>query len=202
VTKYQLFAEISMNDWYENGVIKMFEDNDIKIAGKTISQLPDDLFSEEIEIKRQGAYGNIDKARSLGSELADVVIDYECDFTDLEIEDNYIKLHTKILFAFIVFTSLENYQNNKILASTTLSTFDDKFKKRDAILYDELSRTGAFSFYYLCVRRGNDIERCIGRTFAMLCGKDGDATLIEYGEVLYFRFLNIVKMRVKDINFV
>ena len=180
----------------------MFEDNDMKIAGKTITKLQDDLFSEELEIRRQEAYGNIDKARKLGSELADIVIDYECDFDNLEIVDNYIKLHTKILFAFIVFTSLENYQNNKILASITLGIFDDQFKKRDANLYDELGATGAFSFYYLCVRRGNDVERCIGRTFAMLCGKDGDDTLIEYGEVLYFRFLNIIKMKAKEINLV
>ncbi len=84
----------------------MTDDNDMKIAGKSTITLPEDYFSEEQEIKRQDSLGNIDKARLLGIELANLVIDYECDIADLEIEDNTMKLHTKILFAFIVFTSL------------------------------------------------------------------------------------------------
>ena len=59
-----------------------------------------------------------------------------------------------------------------------------------------------FSFYYLAFRRGNDVERRIGQTFAMLCSHDGDPIYQELGEALYCWFLSEVKASAKEQNII
>ena len=61
---------------------------------------------------------------------------------------------------------------------------------------------GAFSFYYLAYRRGSEVERRIGQTFAMLCSHDGDPIYQELGEALYCWFLSVVKEEAENLKII
>ena len=58
--------------------------------------------------------------------------------------------------------------------------------------------SGAFSFYYLAYRRGNEVDRRIGQTFAMLCAHDGDPIYQELGEAIYCWFISRVSKKLKE----
>ena len=74
----------------------------------------------------------------------------------------------------------------------------DTIRAKDADLYKTSADTGAFSFYYLAFRRGGEVDRRIGQTFAMLCSHDGDPIFQELGEALYCWFLSAVKNSAKE----
>lgn len=176
-----------------------YDESDIKIAGshpsRTISKTANDSVSEsDIETEKY----NIDKARLLGKALAESVIKAQ---SGLGIISNYddaidMQLQNRMLLCFAVSTGLEKYTVGSLAARTALNCFYNSLKSLDAEFYDDLSSTGAFSFYYLAVRRHSDIERRIGQTFAMLCGKDGSSVYQELGEALYFTYMEQVKSEI------
>ena len=83
---------------------------------------------------------------------------------------------------------------------TSEKSFIDRIKTVNGEIYKTSSDTGAFSFYYLAFRRGGDIERRVGQTFAMLCSHDGDPVYQELGEAVYCWFLSVVKKYALQLN--
>ena len=98
-----------------------------------------------------------------------------------------------LLLAFIVTAVLESNVDNEAFAGIAQKSFLDTVKKDYSSIYEYTSDTGAFTFYYLAFRRGIDVERRVGQTFAMLCGHDGDPIYQELGEVLFCWFSSLIK---------
>ena len=172
------------------------QDKDIKIAGDKPSE----------DIKRNKAHSNTNDeytaeqakmAKKLGKAVAEVFIeDAQTSSNDENFRDYDLLIQRRLLLSFTATIGFEQFINNDSLSGLAQKSFLDTVKAKDTELYRSSSDTGAFSFYYLAYRRGNETDRRIGQTFAMLCSHDGDPIFQELGEALYCWFSAVVKKQV------
>ncbi|MDR1892268.1 MAG: hypothetical protein LBQ48_04605 [Oscillospiraceae bacterium] len=185
-----------------------YDDGDVKIAGvPSVKPTPAEDIGRELEKAKKS--GELSRARALGVIMAQAFAGLGQAGTallpgaghgaDAERETEMLR-EQRILMAFAVAYGFDKFTRNGLVSRTALNVFYDTLKTIDGGLYEDLNSSGAFSFYYLAVRRGGDIERAVGSTFAMLCSRDGDAVLTELGEALFCRFCSAVKEKVKLLS--
>lgn len=171
----------------------LYSDSDIKIAG--------DKPSQEIKKRRESVAAEkepekeaVERARELGKTVAlkFIAAAEETNLSD-EPQDSDMLLQRRLLLSFTATVGFEEYCEDDTLGGIAQKSFIDTLKKENSELYAASSDTGAFSFYYLAYRRGSEIDRRIGQTFAMLCSHDGDPIYQELGEALYCWFLSTVR---------
>ena len=173
------------------------DDLDVKIAG--------DKPSEDVRRNKNTAAQNssvsseqIKAAKAIGKAVANSFIrDAETE-VDEEFRDFDMIVQRRLLLSFTATAGFEKYIGNDTLDGIAQKSFLDTINKHSAELYKTSSDTGAFSFYYLAFRRGSEVERRIGQTFAMLCSHDGDPIFQELGEALYCWFLSVVRKAVAE----
>ena len=177
-------------------------DDDIKIAGnkpsvdvrlnKIRESLADPVTAQEFE-----------NAKKLGEVIANKYIVQAENPLGLD-EGDYSFEHIRqirLLLSFTATVGFERFCKNDTIAGLAQKSFIDILAKKGGEIYSSSSDTGAFSFYYLAFRRGTDVERRMGQTFAMLCSHDGDPIYQELGEALYCWFLSVVRKAVKELEF-
>ncbi len=165
-------------------------DSDIKIAGDKPS----------VDVKRNRLlYGESaeavterNNAKYLGRAVAQI---FSKDATDFKYddEDYEMVIQRRMLLSFSATVGFERYCSDDTDAGIAQKAFIDYLKENNPEILKTSTDTGAFSFYYLAYRRGSDVERRIGQTFAMLCSHDGDNVYQELGEALYCWFSSVVK---------
>ena len=172
----------------------MYSDkDDIKIVG--------DKPSRDIKRNRESAAkdesldkATIKKAREWGKAVALKFIE---DVKNVANSDDAIDcemlIQRRMLLSFTATVGFEQYSDNDTVSGIAQKSFLDTIRAFDAEVYRTSGDTGAFSFYYLAFRRGSEVDRRIGQTFAMLCSHDGDPVYQELGEALYCWFLSVVK---------
>ena len=175
-------------------------DNDIKIAGDkpsaSVKQNITKTSAEKILTKEE-----TQSAKSWGKGVAEKFIKDIADSLVGERETNLEMLsQRRMLLSFAASVGFETLTDNETLGGLAQKSFLDTIKKKDPKHYVTAEDNGAFSFYYLAFRRGNDVERRIGQTFAMLCSHDGDPIYQELGEALYCWFLSVVKSEAEKLG--
>ncbi len=178
----------------------MYSDNDIKIAG--------DKPSEQIKKNREARNAvndspdkeSIKKARNWGRDVALKFIEdaLESIKDGDEATNGEMLVQRRMLLSFTATVGFEQLSSSDSLSGIAQKSFLDTIRAKDADLYKTSADTGAFSFYYLAFRRGGEVDRRIGQTFAMLCSHDGDPIFQELGEALYCWFLSAVKNSAKE----
>ncbi len=178
----------------------MYSDNDIKIAG--------DRPSEQIKKSREARVNDgcgpdketIKKARAWGKAVAlKFIEDAHTSMNDgNEAVNGEMLVHRLMLLSFTATVGFEQLCKDDTLIGIAQKSFLDTIKGADSELYKTSADTGAYSFYYLAFRRGGEVDRRIGQTFAMLCSHDGDPIFQELGEALYCWFLSVVKKAAKE----
>lgn len=175
----------------------VFDDKDIKIAG--------DKPSEDVRRNRQKAAAgssadshNSTAAKLVGQAVARQFIEDAKNSLDESFVDYNLLLQRRLLLSFTATVGFEQYITDEALCGIAQKSFLDTIRKEDRELYATSSDTGAFSFYYLAFRRGSEIERRMGQTFAMLCSHDGDPIFQELGEALYCWFSSVVRKAVAN----
>ncbi len=168
-----------------------FNDSDIKIASdkpsRDIKRPPQNVVKDFSKLE------NSEKAKQWGrlvafefiNDAAQNPLNDECDFE--------MTVQRRLLLSFTSTVGFEKYATDDTFGGLAQKSFLDTLKVEDTRLFETAQDTGAFSFYYLAFRRGGDIVRRIGQTFAMLCSHDGDPIYQELGEALYCWFLAVVK---------
>lgn len=177
----------------------MLLDDDIKIAGDKPSK---DLkkSSDTPASKQRHNTAETEKAKEWGRTVAAEFIE-DANANALNDESDFeMIIQRRLLLSFTATVGFEQFCNDDSLSGIAQKSFIDTVKALNSQLYQTLSDTGAFSFYYLAFRRGGETERRIGQTFAMLCSHDGDPVYQELGEVLYCWFLSVVKKSAKDLK--
>lgn len=180
------------------------DDSDMKIAGKNNqNKSRDDTLDEAAELIKQKENGNVEKARKLGELLSTEIIkiDGESAFGEDKAEDCDLRMQRRLLLAFTACSCVENCISNKIIQRVIVNSFYNCIKLENEQFYEDLKGSGAFSFYYLCVRRGGDVDKCIGKTFAMLCGRENDTVIAELGTALYYRFNDVIQKAITSAEF-
>lgn len=180
----------------------MCSDNDIKIAGDkpSVDVLKNlQKNTADTELTKQAAKS----ARLWGEAVAHKFIS---DVNNSEIGEKDCNLEMlaqrRMLLSFTASVGFEQLCEDESLGGLAQKSFLDTLRKNDPKHYITPEDTGAFSFYYLAFRRGNDVERRIGQTFAMLCSHDGDPIYQELGEALYCWFLSVVKSYAEEFNII
>lgn len=177
----------------------MFLDEDIKIAGdKPSIDVKKNLNSPALSEKLSDALQK--KASEWGR---DVALQFIADAEENPLSDemgNDVLIQRRLLISFTATVGFEEFSNDDTLCGIAQKSFLDTLKKENEQLYKTSTDTGAFSFYYLVFRRGFELERRMGQTFAMLCSHDGDPIYQELGEALYCWFLSVVKKSAEKFN--
>lgn len=168
----------------------MNNDVDMKIAGDKPS----------LDVKRNKMLENFsgestktrNAARHLGIFVAQI---FSKDATNFKFDDDSdyeMLIQRRLLLSFTATVGFERYCFDDTDTGIAQKAFIDYLKENNPDIYRTSSDNGAFSFYYLAYRRGIDVERRIGQTFAMLCSHDGDNVYQELGEALYCWFSSVV----------
>ena len=173
------------------------DDLDVKIAGEKPSF--------DIRRNKNAAVQNssvsseqISGAKAVGKTVAESFIaDAETE-VDAEFRDYDLILQRRLLLSFTATVGFEQYISDDTLVGVAQKSFLDTINKHSEELYKTSGDTGAFSFYYLAFRRGSEVDRRIGQTFAMLCLHDGDPNFQELGEALYCWFSSVVRKAVSE----
>ena len=175
----------------------MFLDEDIKIVGDKPS----------IDVKKNlnsSAGGNkvSDEIQKKAEQWGrDVALEFIADANENPLSEeigNDIFIQRRLLISFTATVGFEEYAPDDTVTGIAQKSFLDTLKQKDVELYKTSTDTGAFSFYYLVFRRGFDLERRMGQTFAMLCSHDGDPIYQELGEALYCWFSSVVRKAVSE----
>ena len=175
----------------------MFEE-DIKIVGEKPSETVK-MNAAKKAAQQWGPTAKADEGKSLGRAVAAEFIKAgKTAFAETDSEDSHMMMQRLLLLSFVVTVGFETYCASDSIAGIAQKSFLDTVKKDAPELYSFSSDTGAFSFYYLAYRRGGDVVRRIGQTFAMLCSHDGDPIYQELGETIYCWFSSIVEQKVKE----
>lgn len=176
-------------------------DEDIKIAGE--SAPASDRSGGETEYRLHVGNGNIDKARALGKTVAEITVSTAA-ISDDDGSGAYpeLQLQRGVLLAFSAVMTLETAILPGVVEDVAKQEFYAVMQRLDPCLYKETTDSGAFSFYYLAYRRGIELERRIGQTFAMLCSHDGDPVYQELGEALFCWMRSKTEQEVTNIAFI
>lgn len=173
----------------------LYLDEDIKIAGDKPSRDIKRNLENDININKEIA----EKAREWGKKVAVNFID---DVTAAQGEDKadaQMLIQRRMLLSFTATVGFEQFAGDDSISGIAQKSFIDTVTDADSSLYRGASDTGAYSFYFLAFRRGGEVDRRIGQTFAMLCSHDGDPIYQELGEALYCWFLSVVKETAEEI---
>ncbi len=180
----------------------MYSDNDIKIAGDKPSASVKANNSKAVTEKKLTKEETL-VAKCWGEGVAKKFIK---DISDSEIGERESNLEMlsqrRMLLSFAASVGFETISPDDTLGGLAQKSFLDTLKKKDPKHYVTAEDNGAFSFYYLAYRRGSEVERRIGQTFAMLCSHDGDPIYQELGEALYCWFLSVVKSEAENVNII
>ncbi len=175
----------------------MFDsDKDMKIAGDRpsidVKRNAEKIALEESAISRSAC------AKAVAKAVAKQFINDASAGLGDDFSDHEMIIQRRLLLSFTATVSFEEYIGDDALCKIAQKSFLEALSQHSKDLYLTSSDTGAFSFYYLAYRRGGDIERRIGQTFAMLCSHDGDPIFQELGEALYCWFSSVVRDSVEE----
>ena len=181
-----------------------YDDSDMKIAGNYAGgdasdgiDKSDRLYAYRLE------HGEIANARRLGATLADYVEGQSGNSGDIFGPEMKIAMHRQLLSIFALVVGVESSMPDRILTRACLNVFYDTLKKDNPKMYDAMSASGAFSFYYLKYRKDSADGGVYGiaESFAMLCGSEKDTALREIGESIFRKNYNIALELVNDMSF-
>lgn len=159
-------------------------DEDVKIAGDKYTGASAPASAEEY--RRQSENGNIDNAKKMGAKIAEKIVKTAAVPWGDQQDDSFdLQLQRGLLLTFAATITVESLPASELIKDIIKQAFFNELSRLDSGLYKGTVDSGAFSFYYLAYRRGIDIERRIGQTFAMLCSHDGDPVYQELGEALF-----------------
>lgn len=176
-------------------------DEDIKIADIGNDRCKKDEQTTVLdEYTRETAKGNTEKAKHLGRALAGEVVSHLDSFPVDECESGnaVMSVQRGIMMTFAAVIAMEENLASTVVHQTAENSFNEELEKLSPDIYRAVSDSGAFSFYYLAYRRGTDVVRRMGQTFAMLCSHDGDPVYQELGEAIYCWFKSFAEGKLKD----
>lgn len=175
-------------------------DEDIKIAAIGKRNPKKDAQSVVLdEYTRESSNGNTEKAKAVGKLLAAEVVgnlnSFPCDGDE---ENVAMTVQRGIMMTFAAVVAMEEMLISEVVHQTAENSFNSELERLSPDIYKAVGDSGAFSFYYLAYRRGTEVVRRMGQTFAMLCSHDGDPVYQELGEAIYCWFKSYAEKRLKE----
>ena len=170
------------------------DDRDIKVFRPSEVKKTDresDVLSAAQELDSQRANGNLARARRLGEKLAQFTPENAAKLGGIDIIGNggtdpndlpsNVLYQARVLMLFTAQLTLHRLLA-PVLSAEAVNTMYDHLTEG---FYDNVMEGTSFSFYYLAVRKGFNIEANIGRSFAMLCGDEDGSEYADTGTLIY-----------------
>ncbi len=176
-------------------------DEDVKIASIGANKPKKDEHASLLdEYARESAKGNTEKAKALGVLLANEVVAHIDSFQMDENESGNegMSVQRGIMMTFAAVIAMEENIFSTVVHQTAENSFNSELERLSPDIYTAAGDSGAFSFYYLAYRRGTEVVRRMGQTFAMLCSHDGDPIYQELGEAIYCWFKSFAENKIND----
>lgn len=158
--------------------------------------------------------GNLQKAKLLGKRLATLtpLIDstgedaLAVDFKELlapKFQSQDILFQIRVLMIFAAESLLQLKIPAPQISTTAINAMHDALRKEHANFYKNISDGAAFTFYYLAMKKGKDLENDIGEAFAMLCSvKKNSESFIEAGKIVWETSCAVIEKEIEDADFV
>lgn len=187
----------------------LFDDSDVKIFTDS-DEITENSYEVSViaEMTKHRSNGNILKAKQLGKHLAEIFVDEPGLLNQLEAEvgkinrDDDDMYHIKVLLVFTAEYCINHLLPATLLSNTAVNALYDTVIKKAAEFYDRLDDAAEYSFYYLAVRKGVEIPKNIGISFAMLCGEDKDEYYTNLGKRLFEVAQHEIEKIIDSYNFV
>lgn len=176
-------------------------DDDVKIFHPKKSDNPGADFAALAaltdEFRRNG---NAKKAEELGKDLAAISPESLCPEQTSGLPNNVL-FQLRVLMIFSAQLALHKYMPHPVLATQATNALYAELEQNAEGLFANIYEGSSFSFYYLPVRKNKDVEREIGRNFAMLCDKDDYEPYIALGRQAFAAVDAYVYDRVEAMRF-
>lgn len=176
------------------------DDSDMKIVGKKIQPM-DESDIEAILYGHESENGNLEKAHEIGRFFASALMETDGFAYEKNRASDFEARNRSILFAFTADRVLSTFMPNNIIARSAQNEFFDGIRKRDIGLYESISRSGAFSMYLLCRRRGDGRYIGVGEVFADVLRKPENEATVASGDELYEKYFDFCIEHIKNIEF-
>lgn len=192
----------------------MHPDEDIKVfypSGDKEKNSEKDVLSIAHALDVQRSNGNLALAKKLGKQLSSVTpenagefdgIDLEAEGLDTDITalNSGTLYQCRVLMLFTAQITLHSVLP-PIISSEAVNSMYDSLRENSEPFYDNVMDGTSFSFYYLAIRKGFNIDENIGRNFAMLCGDEDDDELSTLGRKIFTATGKYVKSLIKSFDF-
>lgn len=176
------------------------DDSDMKIVGKKIQPMDEsDIEAKLYSHEREN--GNLEKAHEIGRFFAEALMETDGFAYEKNRASDFEARNRSILFAFTADRVLSTFMPNHIIARSAQNEFFDGIRKKDIGLYESISRSGAFSMYLLCRRRGDGRYTGVGKVYADVLRKPENEATAAFGEELYEKYFDFCIEHIKNIEF-
>lgn len=176
------------------------DDSDMKIVGKKIQPM-DESDIEAILYGHERENGNLEKAHEIGRFFAAELMETDGFAYEKNRASDFEARNRSILFAFTADRVLSTFMPNQIIARSAQNEFFDGIRKSDIGLYESISRSGAFSMYLLCRRRGDGRYIGVGEVYADVLRKPENEAVVAAGDELYEKYFNFCIEHIKNVEF-
>ncbi len=185
-------------------------ENDVKIyiGKKETYKSTGDLANTFDAVISNRANGNIDKAKALGTALAEISPIGEGDMS-LNLKecvpqkfltaDMLYKIKVLIVFACETMLQIEIPVN--VLSTTAITAMYDVIAKQSPALYSSISSGAAFSFYYLAFQKGGDVSENVAEAFAMLCEVKNKEGFVSVGKIIWDLAVEMIEKEIEKADF-
>lgn len=208
---YLLAAVLTMMVWaavkrpravpVQDGAVLMAfseDDSDIKIAGREAKARPEEEAAREAaELAHYKQTGDVEKARALGGSLARLVMSEDIAGYCGGSAAGRVHLHCRLVLSCAVQCALKTRLPGTVLAGVANGAFTETLEREYPNFYKQLIGSGALSFYTLSLRDPGDPMGELGRTYAKMTNREGDAAAVEDGTQLFDTFLKKVEQAVE-----
>lgn len=128
--------------------------------------------------------GNMQKAIELGKKFAEIVPEEEFPKEAAKLKNNEL-MQLRSLMSFAAQVALQKYMPHSMLATQAVNAMFEKLKEDSPGMFQNISDGSSFTFYYLALRKQENIEEEIGKSFAMLCERADEDYFINLGSYVY-----------------
>lgn len=176
------------------------DDSDMKIVGKRLEPIDDsDMEAKLYNHEREN--GNLEKAHEIGRFFARSLMDESGFAYEKNRASDFEARNRSILFAFTADRVLATFMPNHIIARSAQNEFFDVIRQSDIGLYESISRSGAFSMYLLCRRRGDGRYAGVGSVYAGVIRRPDDEKTAAIGDEIYEKYFSFCIEHIKNIEF-
>ncbi len=128
--------------------------------------------------------GNIEKAIKLGEKFSTIVPEEKFPADAAKLQNNEL-VQLRALMSFAAQIALQKYMPHSMLATQAVNAMFEKLKENSPGMFQNISDGTSFTFYYLALRKQENIEEEIGKSFAMLCERADEDYFINLGVRVY-----------------